>query len=43
MSNEEILDKGFDEVDEKGEYLILTFENGETSTFRNSLVDMFIM
>ncbi len=28
-------------VDEYKEYLILTFKNGETSTFRNSHVDMF--
>ena len=32
---------GFDTVDEFEEYLILTFENGETSTFRNSHVDLF--
>lgn len=28
-------------VDEYNEYLILKFENGETSTFRNSHVDIF--
>lgn len=32
---------GFDEVDPCGEYLILSLEGGETSTFRNSLCDMF--
>lgn len=32
---------GFDEVDECGEYLIITHESGETSTFRNSNVDLF--
>ena len=29
--------------DEYNEYLIITLENGETSTFRNSHVDMFII
>ena len=29
--------------DEYNEYLIITLENGETSTFRNSYVDMFII
>ncbi len=32
---------GFDEVDHCGEYLILTLAGGETSTFRNSLCDLF--
>lgn len=37
----EIYAMGFDDVDPFSEYLILTLENGETSTFRNSLCDMF--
>ena len=41
ISDEEIAAMGFDTVDEFEEYLILTFENGETSTFRNSHVDLF--
>lgn len=41
MSDETIYSMGFDEVDEYGEYLIITFESGETSTFRNSHVDLF--
>lgn len=41
LSDEEIYGMGFDDVDEYGEYLILTHKDGETSTFRNSLVDLF--
>lgn len=41
ISDEEIAAMGFDAVDEFEEYLILTFENGETSTFCNSHVDLF--
>ena len=40
ISDGEIL-KVFDEVDEYGEYAILTFADGTTSTFRNSHVDIF--
>ena len=40
ISDGEIL-KVFDEVDEYGEYVILTFADGTTSTFRNSHVDIF--
>lgn len=41
MTDNEIYNLGFDDVDEHGEYLVLTFDNGETSTFRNSRVDVF--
>lgn len=41
IEDEEIYNMGFDDVDENKEYLILTTEDGETSTFRNSLIDLF--
>ena len=40
-SAEEIFAEGYDEIDEYNEYLIITYENGETSTFRNSHIDLF--
>ncbi len=40
ISDDEIL-KVLDDVDEYGEYAILTFADGTTSTFRNSHVDIF--
>lgn len=40
-SDEEVYNMGFDEVDEHGEYLVLTLKGGETSTFKNSHVDVF--
>ena len=41
ITDEEIYRLGFDEVDDYKEYAIITFENGETATFRNSYVDIF--
>lgn len=41
ISDEEIYRMGFDEADEYGEYCIVTFMNGKTSTYRNSRVDVF--
>lgn len=41
IPDEQIYAMGFDEIDEFGEYLIITHEDGETSTFRNSHVDVF--
>ena len=41
IADNQVYEMGYDETDEYGEYLILTHENGETSTFRNSHVDLF--
>ena len=41
ISDTDIYKLGFDTVDEYSEYLILTFETGEKSTFCNSHVDLF--
>lgn len=41
ITDTDIYKLGFDTVDEHGEYLILTFETGEKSTFCNSHVDLF--
>ena len=41
ISDKDIYDAGFDSVDPYGEYTILTFANGEHSTFRNSFCDVF--
>lgn len=42
ISDREIYDLGFNEVDKYGEYLILTLKDGEKSIFRNSFVDLFL-
>ena len=41
IPDEQIYAMGFDEIDEYGEYLIMTYGDGETATFRNSHVDVF--
>ena len=43
IPDEQIYAMGFDEIDEYGEYLIMTHGDGETSTFRNSHVDVFFL
>lgn len=42
MADKEIYEMGFDEVDPYGEYFKITLNNGETATFRNSFVDVFV-
>ena len=41
MTDEEVCKLGFDCADEYKEYLIITLNDDETATFRNSHVDMF--
>lgn len=41
ISNQEIYEQGFDEVDPYQEYLIISYSDGRKGTFRNSFVDMF--
>lgn len=42
IEDEEIFGMGFDCVDEFKEYLTVTMSDGSISTFRNSLVDLFV-
>ena len=46
VTGDRVTERGFeideDIRDEYNEYLIITLENGETSTFCNSHVDMFV-
>lgn len=43
ISDEEIYSMGFDDVDPYGEYFVMEYGNGETSTFRNSFIDAYKM
>lgn len=42
IEDEEIFGMGFDCVDESKEYLTVTMSDGSVSTFRNSIVDLFV-
>lgn len=39
----EEIEKEFNDVDANHEYLVLNFDNNESSTFRNSHCDLFIL
>lgn len=43
IDDEEIYKMGIDEVDPYKEYIILTHNDGTTSTFRKSFIDVFKM
>lgn len=43
LSDEEIYEMGFDDVDPNGEYFIIELDGCEVSTFRNSFVDAFML
>lgn len=41
MTDDQIRELGFEAADDYGEYLIITYKNGEVGTFRNSYVGIF--